>query len=488
MKKLAFLLLTSLAVRVSSVAQDPCAIIWDPAVLLSDTNYNTNSPKIALSGDDTIHVTWQNASHTIRLPYVRSTDGGSTFSPQRELLIDSLAFPGRATWNHIVAWRNRVYAFFVGSSAGDSPVRMLLSTNGGSDWSGVVDISPDTCGIIQDVGIHGDTLAIVYPPPPLARKILRSTNGGETWTRTNENLTDFAHLALSSGVLHLAQVGVVGNTGEIEYRRSTDLGDTWTQRMFLSTSGGGNSLDPTAATGGETNDSLIIAAWRDPKYGCLGGVGCSIIARRGVVGGDSTTWFTEQLLTDVPLGYLPSLSINKSRFAAAWLMDQTIAPYAHVSVSHDTSWCPRFDPTASPTRRVVTVDVALSSKGVHVVWDASQAPSPSTFRIFYRRGRFIETDVKEEPGTLPPYAHLEQNYPNPFNPATKIQFSVGTSGHTSLRVFDILGHEVATLVDENKNVGEYTIEWKTEGLPTGVYFYRLVAGTTVETKKAIIIR
>ncbi len=484
----------------SAQAQDTsCGIVWDAPILLSDTTYNAGSPRIALSGDDTVHITWWSLSHVgtgeLRLPYCRSFDGGATMQGPVELLTDSLAFPGYANSPKIVAWRSNVYAFFQGSSASDTPIRMVKSTTGGSSWDYPVDISPDSAGPPPlTPTIMGDTIAMTYVPlGQVTHNILRSTNSGASWVSVNAGLPNFSIFALgsraasNSGALHLVQIGVVGNQGEIEYRRSHDLGDTWVQQTFLSTIDGLQSIDPIIGT--STDDTTVVAAWRDPKYGCIGLVGCSVLGRVGVVGSDSTSWNPEQVLTDIPAGYEPKVSVHRHRAAAGWPMDQTFSPFAEVRVSDDTSWCSVFDPTTGiATRVVIIVDVAISSKAVHVVWEASQAPDPSTFRIFYRRGRFIDTDVKEERPPLPSYSRLEQNYPNPFNPNTTIRFKIQVSGFTTLKVYDMLGRKVATLVNEKKDVGEHVIEWNAEGVPSGVYYYRLIAGDRVETKKAILIR
>jgi hypothetical protein len=83
---------------------------------------------------------------------------------------------------------------------------------------------------------------------------------------------------------------------------------------------------------------------------------------------------------------------------------------------------------------------------------------------------------------------LFQNYPNPFNPSTTITFSVGTYGYTSLRVYDVLGREVLTLVSEELSAGEHSREWNASNLPSGVYFYRLQSGTYSETKKLLLLK
>lgn len=84
--------------------------------------------------------------------------------------------------------------------------------------------------------------------------------------------------------------------------------------------------------------------------------------------------------------------------------------------------------------------------------------------------------------------HLSQNYPNPFNPSTIIRFQTVTDGLVTLRVFDVLGREVGTLVNETKLAGEYIARFDARTLSSGVYFYRLSAGDYADTKKLIVAK
>jgi hypothetical protein len=84
--------------------------------------------------------------------------------------------------------------------------------------------------------------------------------------------------------------------------------------------------------------------------------------------------------------------------------------------------------------------------------------------------------------------YLYQNYPNPFNPNTKIKFSIGEYGFISLKVYDILGREIATLVNDEKPLGDYEIDYDGSKLLSGVYFYKLIAGKFTDTKKMILTK
>jgi hypothetical protein len=90
---------------------------------------------------------------------------------------------------------------------------------------------------------------------------------------------------------------------------------------------------------------------------------------------------------------------------------------------------------------------------------------------------------------LPPAQFLLlQNYPNPFNPNTNIKYQIPGANHVTLKVYDVLGREVATLVKEVKQPGTYTAQWDASGVASGVYLYRLQAGSFVETKKLLLLR
>ena len=95
----------------------------------------------------------------------------------------------------------------------------------------------------------------------------------------------------------------------------------------------------------------------------------------------------------------------------------------------------------------------------------------------------------EENGEVHPTEYsLYQNYPNPFNPATKINYQIPELSFVIVKVYDGLGSEVATLVNEEKLVGNYEVEFVATGSPSGVYFYRLQAGSFVETKKMLLMK
>jgi hypothetical protein len=97
-------------------------------------------------------------------------------------------------------------------------------------------------------------------------------------------------------------------------------------------------------------------------------------------------------------------------------------------------------------------------------------------------------DDRTHAGDLPGQVVLKQNYPNPFNPSTTIRFELAKTSHVSLSVYDMLGRQVSVLVNDRKEAGYHEVKFDGNGLSSGVYFYRLTAGTFVETKKLLLVR
>lgn len=108
--------------------------------------------------------------------------------------------------------------------------------------------------------------------------------------------------------------------------------------------------------------------------------------------------------------------------------------------------------------------------------------------LFYIAYGDSPSEVEEAASELPRQFTLEQNYPNPFNPATEVRFNISEVSHVTLKVFDLLGREVATLVNEDLKAGLYKTKFDAGALASGMYFYRLTSGAFSETKKMLLLR
>jgi ligand-binding sensor domain-containing protein len=112
-----------------------------------------------------------------------------------------------------------------------------------------------------------------------------------------------------------------------------------------------------------------------------------------------------------------------------------------------------------------------------------------TFNGVWRRSLSdMITNVEDQNTGIPSQFILEQNYPNPFNPSTTIIYSLPTSEFVTLKVYDVLGKEVATLVNEEKPAGSYEVNFNATDLSSGIYFYTLKTGKFSETKKLVLMK
>jgi uncharacterized Ntn-hydrolase superfamily protein len=110
-----------------------------------------------------------------------------------------------------------------------------------------------------------------------------------------------------------------------------------------------------------------------------------------------------------------------------------------------------------------------------------------SLQILYDRWR-VTNDVSEYAVGVPVTFELHQNYPNPLNPSTTISYQIPSQSRVTLKVYDLLGREVATLVNEDMKPGSYEATWDASAVASGVYFYRLKAGEFVETKRLVLMR
>jgi hypothetical protein len=96
--------------------------------------------------------------------------------------------------------------------------------------------------------------------------------------------------------------------------------------------------------------------------------------------------------------------------------------------------------------------------------------------------------IKDNVNTQPEYFLLDQNFPNPFNPVTQITYSLPKASFVELKIYNLMGREIATLVSEKQMAGKYQLEFNGESFPSGVYFYKLETPQYVETKRLLILR
>jgi hypothetical protein len=141
--------------------------------------------------------------------------------------------------------------------------------------------------------------------------------------------------------------------------------------------------------------------------------------------------------------------------------------------------------TAMPTARFALGAAVVNGK-IYAIGGSPNWP-PSSLSVVEEYTPPI-TSVENKAIKSPASFMLHQNYPNPFNPSTTIIFDLPKASEATLKIFNIIGEEMATLVSDRLSAGSYSYEWDAHNLPSGVYLYRLEAEGFIQTKKMILIR
>jgi len=133
--------------------------------------------------------------------------------------------------------------------------------------------------------------------------------------------------------------------------------------------------------------------------------------------------------------------------------------------------------------------MSLSFSAGEVVAGEFESPSFQLVSGFGNGSDLVYTSNEEVQMDLPAKFNLSQNYPNPFNPSTNIRFDLPKASDVKLEVFNSIGAKVATLANERKSAGSYTVRFDASHLASGMYFYRLIAsGNTIATQKMLLIK
>ena len=168
----------------------------------------------------------------------------------------------------------------------------------------------------------------------------------------------------------------------------------------------------------------------------------------------------------------------------SWTPPERITPatplkdYRYVSMSHLNG------PNETGTQW--SVQMLVQTHDYAGAFAPAEPPGPADFVSMTLDIGFV--GINQISNTVPNSFSLEQNYPNPFNPVTNLEFGILDLGFVSLKVYDMLGKEITTLVNEKLSPGKYKVEFDGSGLTSGVYFYRITAGEFTDTKRMLLIK
>lgn len=460
---------------------------WQTEVrLTNDTalSYNsfTGARSVAVSGNY-VHTTFtDNREGHFDVYYKRSTDGGANFESDIRLTFDpsnshnaAIAVSGS---NVCIVWYdsrngNRELYYSLSNDNGDTwTVDTRLTNNSGESWHPSVSVS----GNIVQIVWHDDT--------PGNNEIFykRSVDGGNTWSAdvrlsNTAGSSNMPGIAVSGSVVHVCWYDSTAGNWEIYYKRSTDGGTNWGSDTRL-TNNTANSMYPTIAVSG----TIVHVAWTDNRNGPL-----SVLYKRSTNGG--TSWSSDiALVKHNAYSLFPSLAVNGSN---VHLVFQNLSNNLDIcymtSTNSGAKWITQIQLTNNQSTSEIP-SIAVSGSSVHIVFRDDR---DGNTEMYYKRklnaptGPLGLANINSE---LPNVYSLSQNYPNPFNPSTKIKFALPNTSFAKLVIYDALGREMETLVNEQLNPGTYEAVWSADKFSTGVYFYALTTSEFSQTNKMILTK
>ncbi len=401
----------------------------------------------------------------------RSTNSGDSWQPVNDGITDYAA---------TVLAKNSTGHVFAGSSSGRGFFR---STNDGNSWlemsdgvrlamsslvidasqhlfagsqSGGVFRSTDNGGSWVSVGLtfysisslainaNGSMFAGVHDPWFNLGGVFRSTNNGGTWERVDPGMSS-VHSLLATESEH-----ILAGSGDGVYR-STNNGETW---LLLSASPASARTFAVNALGHIFAGTFYAGVFRS------------------LDGGEHWTATSFGL----PSSGVMSVAVAGNGHVLAAMGSSW--PYGGHGVFMSTNNGDTWSPFTEGLTDLNVMSLLVTASGGIFAGTLSEG-------VFRSAG---PTDVKQGAEGFPRAFSLEQNYPNPFNPSTNIKWQIPDSRFVTLKVYDLLGREVRTLVNENLQVGSFEVTFDATGLASGTYFYRLQAGEFVQTRKLLLLR
>ncbi|MBI4535295.1 MAG: T9SS type A sorting domain-containing protein [Ignavibacteriae bacterium] len=408
---------------------------WVPAT--TGSTVGSYWPKLATGGDLNIHIIGGESSPPTGVVYTRSTDAGFSFNPV-DLHVLGSHIPISDAWD-VASKENKVVIVSCGQRAGTDLV-MQVSTDNGNTW---------TQSTVYDVAGPGELPTGRHQPQPDGSCAVIMDNAG---------------------------------TIHVTWGNFMAVGDSLSNpQLYYSFDGG--IMHWSSAT-----DVITLISTAPVQADTIAG-------EPGAPGRDGN--FATQ--PDIAVDANNNLYVVFSALIAEF--DSSSKPYEHVfaSMSSDggLTWGSVVDITPGSGFDAAFPSLAdFVDTHLYLVYNSdplagnsihNNHPENRTAIMFLKVPVTDLVDVKEG-GKVPVSYALDQNYPNPFNPSTRIQYTVPKRSGVELVVYDVLGQEVASLVNEYRNAGTYEHLFSAEDLPSGVYFYTLRAGSFLQTRKMILLK
>ncbi len=467
---------------------------WSQDIRLTNASGNSitplNNSKCIAANGDTIHIVWyDDRDGNEEIYYKRSMNNGASWDPDVRLTNSTGLSNYPAIFvsglNVRIAWRDY--------RDGNYEEYYKQSNNGGVSWGNDVRLTnAQSTSSIPAIYISNNNEFIVWhdyrddPNGDIEAEIYfkKSTDNGITWSNdfrlTNSvRMSENPSISVSNSTIHIVWADSrMGGGSEIFYKESTDNGNTWTTDLQISNNPPLMvSNNPCISSSGQN----LFVVWNDHRN-----YHSQIYFKRSIDGGLS--WSSEiSISNDSSSSYNASLVNYNEQLHFVYYdnRDNYFKIYYEKSNDLGLTWLPELKLTHDNTAGSSRPSMCISNNQLNVIWCDTRF---GNFEIFYKNNPGGLTNINTQNNLNVKAYLLSQNYPNPFNPKTKIRFDVPTTSFTKLIVYDLLGREVATLVNEELKPGSYEADWDASNFSSGVYFYKIISGDFVETKKMVLMK
>lgn len=446
--------------------------IWEITTLVSH-NRSAYQPDISSSGS-MVYVSWTDYRNTFDyhsdIYFKYSSDGGISWSQDIRLTFDSTNY--RPV---IKSYENNVYLAYEKFHHVGQDIYFKNSFNNGLNWN-TKRMTYDSASSRPTMAVDGNNIHLAYESFRNNRNSIfyrRSTNNGNNWNdevlinNFTDDYSSSPFITCSGSNVYIVWVTKFDYYGPslILFKKSTDNGISWSSYSIIDT-----GFSPHIAVSGNYLH-LVYQTLGNDIYYC-----------RSTDNG--LTWSTPSYLE---YGGLPKITVMDSDLYVIFVSGYGM--YYLRSTDNGQSWEPRkgilysWDPRG---QILYGVNLSNSLNEVHLIWDDINGPKSDV--VYTKITKWLTTKVEQVNNLNPNKFYLYQNYPNPFNAETKIRFSLPENSNVSLKIYNVLGEEIETLVNDYLTKGQYEINWNAFKYSSGIYFYRLQTDKWVETRKMVLLK
>jgi hypothetical protein len=435
--------------------------IWQDCIVFNSTNQQT-----MYAGSTTTGI-W------------KSTNGGVNWAQSNgglnNLSVQSLAIS-----------KSNPNILYCGTSSAGGGAGMYISTNAGVNWTQINSGIVEALISIQAIAIDPLNPAIAYiavfeATVDAIQGVYKTTNSGTTWVPANtgigvvKNVLSIVINPLNSNVIYCGtSFGVTSQLGPVHIYKSNNAAASWTD-ISSGLPALGTDLNPVRSMSMSNVDTTRILAglFQNTLTG-----GAFLTTNGG------TTWVRQS--TGIPnvIGVqIRSVLIrpgSTTQFYAG--LDNVTTGGVYRTTDAGATWT-AFNGGSMLATCVVRALTFRTSPDSTLFAGVAGATAQGGHEY-----SFPLVGINDPHTGIPTEYNLSQNYPNPFNPTTVINYALPKASYVTLKIYDISGREVSTLVSEEKSTGYYNVTFNASGLSSGVYFYKLTAGNFTQTKKLNLVK